>query len=149
MCGSGKKFKACCGAKTTTKTGEPIGFAIGKDISLPYQSGSTHSVIVEERGRELQYAHIRSGHMRWQWKNDAEGNRIRKLIFIYPTVIRPDLPLKPELTPRKIQKDPDTKKRNPNLKELFSAEDPDFSRIRKLIAKIRRELAGADDADVL
>ena len=113
LCGSGKRYKHCC-AKKTTKAGDPLGFLVGKDIDLPYTSSSNTGVIVEGRGSELQYSHIRSGHMRWQWKNDKEGNRFRELIFIAPSIIRSDLPLKPELTPRRIRPKKPPKQYNPS-----------------------------------
>lgn len=121
LCGSGKKYRKCCGPKTNTTSGDPIGFTVGRDIQLPYSSGSSTGVMVENRGDELQYSHIRSGHMRWQWKNDPEGKRIRELIFIAPTVVRPDLPLKPQLTPRRTKPHLDTppnSRRNPDKEEI-------------------------------
>lgn len=105
LCNSGKKYRDCC-ARTKNSKGNPIGYDIGKDILIPYQP-SKSSTVVESRGDRLQYGHIRSGHMRWQWKNDSNGNKIRELIFIYPTIVRPDLPLKPQLTYRTTKNDED------------------------------------------
>lgn len=101
LCGSGRRYKHCC-VKTKTRGGDPIGFVIGKGIDLPY-APSRSSITVEGRGQELQYSHFRTGHMKWQSKNDAEGNLIKELIFIAPTIVRPDLPLKSKLTPRRIR----------------------------------------------
>lgn len=102
LCGSGRRYRRCC-AKTKNKAGQPIGFTVGKTIDLPYTASSSTGIYIEGRGDELQYSHIRSGHMRWQWKNDPQGNRIRELIFIAPTIVRPDLRMKPKLTPRQIR----------------------------------------------
>lgn len=101
LCGSGLKFKKCC-RRTKSDKGAPLGFAVGRGIDLPYRSSTATTVHVGD-GRELEYGHIRSGHMRWQPKKDEAGEWVRELIFVAPTVVRPDLPLKPELTPRRIR----------------------------------------------
>lgn len=64
---------------------------VGSEIDLPRPT-----VIVDNPGyqhlpgEELQFGHIRSGHMRMQ--PCGKNNQDRKLIFIAPTVVRPDLP---------------------------------------------------------
>jgi hypothetical protein len=98
FCGSNKKYKKCCKLKGI----QNVGYQVGKEILLPTKQTPGTSHVVVGRGKELAFGHIRSGHMRWQWYNDAGGNRRRKLIFIHPAIVRPDLPPKPRLTPRRI-----------------------------------------------
>jgi hypothetical protein len=51
----------------------------------------------------LRHSHLRSGHMRWQRYKDERGNWARRLIFIHPLIVRPDLPPPPSgTTPRGI-----------------------------------------------
>jgi len=115
FCGSGKKYKKCCKLKPVN---QPIGFAVGRDIILYKEEKPGKSITVEGRGRELQYGHLRTGHMRWQWRNDETGKRIRKLIFIHPTIVKPDLPMKPRLTERTIRrrKPKKPRRKNPRLR---------------------------------
>lgn len=68
-------------------------FSVGKDIKLPRE---IHDETRDSSltGRELKYGHIRCGHLRRQ----PTGSRtapVYKIIFIPPTVVRADLPLKP------------------------------------------------------
>jgi len=108
-CGSGEMFRRCC-----SRTDDLIGYNIGKEIILASEQSPGRQVIVEGRGSPLSYGHIRSGHMRWQWYNDDAGVRRRKLIFVHPTIVRPDLPIKPRLTPRGIRRvDPPNNRQNP------------------------------------
>jgi len=114
FCGSGKKYKKCCKLKGI----QNVGYDIGKGIYLPTHQTSGEYEVAVERGKELQWSHIRSGHMRWQtykvcacgsgepFKECCKkpGEWTRKLIFIHPNIIRPDLSLKPQLTPRFIKK---------------------------------------------
>ena len=74
------------------------GFTVGKELLIP--RSLTDSDDGESTGRELRFAHLRTGHMRWQ----AHGHEMqeRKLIFIPPTVVRKDLPLK-DPTPRGVR----------------------------------------------
>lgn len=77
------------------KAGNRNGYIIGRrEIDLPvpkltftgtpdYQTGT---------GRELHHAHIRRGHLRRQRIGKRDENK-HKLIFLPPTVVRPDLPL--------------------------------------------------------
>jgi hypothetical protein len=64
---------------------------VGSEIALPRyertQDDDEHGT-----GKSLEYGHMRSGHMRMQ--PHGKGNKERKLIFIPPTVVRPDLPIK-------------------------------------------------------
>lgn len=67
------------------------GWKVGSEIDLPRPLVNR----LERRdptGRELEYGHVRSGHMRMQ--PCGEGSRDRKLIFVAPTVVRPDLPIR-------------------------------------------------------
>lgn len=69
------------------------GFTVGREIQIPKfqtqtgedasQGSLTH--------RQLKFSHIRTGHMKWQ----PYGPKLeqRKLIFVAPTIVRPDLPL--------------------------------------------------------
>lgn len=66
------------------------GWKIGSEIDLPRpirESGESR----EGGGQELTSAHWRSGHMRMQ--ACGEGLKDRKLIFVRPTLVRPDLPI--------------------------------------------------------
>ena len=100
ICGSGKKYKKCCKLKGI----QNVGYSIGRDIILAAEQKPGISTVVEGRGKELKYGHMRTGHMRWQWYNDEQGIRRRKLIFIHPMLVRPDLPMKPRLTPRALRR---------------------------------------------
>jgi hypothetical protein len=65
------------------------GWTVGKEIKLPMPIYTNNGA--KGTGRELSGAHLRSGHMRLQ----ACGTQYkdRKLIFVAPTIIRPDLPM--------------------------------------------------------
>lgn len=101
VCGSGQKHKLCCGKKGP-REGEPVGFEVGRAIDLPYRSSTSRSVTTGD-GRELEFGHVRTGHMRWQKKKDDAGAWTTELTFVHPTIVRPDLPLKPLLTPRQVR----------------------------------------------
>ena len=92
FCGSGKTYKKCC--KRRGK--QNIGFDVGRDIVIQREQVPGASTVVVGRGKELKYGHIVSGYMRWQWYNDEYGDRKKKLIFIPPTIARPDLKMKPK-----------------------------------------------------
>ena len=65
-------------------------FRVGSEIDLPrpdvIRVGSP-----EDKGSELTQGHMRSGHMKMQ--PCGPKNQDRKLIFVAPTVVRPDLPM--------------------------------------------------------
>lgn len=70
------------------------GWLVGSEIDLPQavvrhinEGGRT------EPGRELQFGHVRSGHMRLQPYGPKDNPTEYKLIFISPSMVRPDLPL--------------------------------------------------------
>lgn len=67
------------------------GWKVGSEIDLP-RPHVIRSGQPEERGGELTYGHIRSGHMKMQ--PCGPNNQDRKLIFVEPTVVRPDLPIR-------------------------------------------------------
>lgn len=67
------------------------GWLVGSEIDLP-RPLVKRDQCREGTGTELQYGHIRSGHMRYQ--PCGPGNKDRKLIFLPPTVVRPDLPIR-------------------------------------------------------
>lgn len=77
------------------------GFTVGKELLVPRTL--TDSDDGEHTGRELNFAHLRTGHMRWQ--AHGSGMQDRKLIFIHPTIVRKDLPMSPEPTPRGVRYD--------------------------------------------
>lgn len=69
-----------------------FGWKVGSEIDLP-RPVIQHHPAGEGQGehRELTAGHVRRGHMRMQ----AHGEKLsqRKLIFVPPTLVRPDLPL--------------------------------------------------------
>ncbi len=70
---------------------DPKGWLVGSEIDLPrplligeaYRTGN---------GDELTFGHVRSGHMRMQ--PCGPKSQDRKLIFVPPTIVRPDLPIR-------------------------------------------------------
>jgi len=91
--------------KSKKRHGRPSrkGWEVGADIKLP-KLRDDRSCPGHGEGSKLQFGHIRSGHMRWQPTGPRE-EPIYKLIFVPPTVVRPDLPMKPRLTPRSVRQD--------------------------------------------
>lgn len=87
----GKGKKALLKQNRDREIAKNTGWLVGSEIDLPrpdvYREG--HG---EPTGRELESGHVRSGHMRMQ--PCGEGNKDRKLIFVPPTVVRPDLPMR-------------------------------------------------------
>lgn len=83
-------------------------FSVGRDLVLPrsqgvgspQDSGSTGPG--EGAGRQLKFAHYRSGHMRYQWVGPRDQRR-PELVFVEPTIVREDLPFKARSTPRSIE----------------------------------------------
>lgn len=69
------------------------GFVVGREIDLPAPIGEHDATNRDEvdQARELKHGHVRRGHMRMQ--PCGLRSQDRKLMFIAPTVIRPDLPL--------------------------------------------------------
>ena len=65
-------------------------WTIGREISLPRPILDTVKVESNEI-RSLTHGYLRRGHMRYQVC--GEGRKMRKLIFIHPQHVRPDLPL--------------------------------------------------------
>ncbi len=72
-----------------------FGFRLGSEIDLPQPMVryTTEDGPEQPTGRELQFAHVRSGHLRLQPKGKREDPHY-ELVFIKPTVIRPDLPIR-------------------------------------------------------
>lgn len=66
------------------------GWTVGRDIHIP--RAEHHEPEHDGPARTLAHGHVRSGHMRLQ----AHGPKLqeRKLIFIHPCMVRPDLPMK-------------------------------------------------------
>lgn len=75
-----------------------FGWKVGSELDLPrpivhHETKSSSA----GTGKELLYGHLRSGHMRMQKygsKADANNPERYELIFIPPTTVRPDLPLR-------------------------------------------------------
>jgi len=86
------------GAKVARKLAEKRelakckGWKVGSEIDLPRPLVTRLKACRHGAGQELQYGHIRSGHMRMQ--PCGRNNQDRKLIFVAPTVVRPDLPVR-------------------------------------------------------
>lgn len=70
------------------------GWLVGSEIDLPYPEyvGAYQKKETGEEKRELQFGHVRTGHMRRQ--PCGKGNKERKLIYIPPHPCRPDLPMR-------------------------------------------------------
>ncbi len=68
------------------------GWLVGSEISLPQPLVVYNRDCRTGAGQELKYGHIRSGHLRMQ--PCGPGGKERKLIFVPPTVVRPDLPVR-------------------------------------------------------
>lgn len=79
-------------------------FTVGRDLVLPRESGAPGPdggpEPGEGAGRSLRWAHYRTGHLRYQ--PHGSGLTERKLIFVEPTLVRPDLPLGTRVTPGRI-----------------------------------------------
>ncbi len=69
-----------------------FGWKIGGEIDLPTPIIHHETLDKSDRKYELNFGHIRRGHMRLQPYGN-EQNKHYELIFIPPTVVRPDLPL--------------------------------------------------------
>lgn len=67
------------------------GWKVGSEIDLPRPRVITQGQ-PPERGGELTCGHVRSGHMKMQ--PCGPRNQDRKLIFVAPTIVRPDLPIR-------------------------------------------------------
>ncbi len=82
-------------------------FAVGRELILPREEGApapdTTAGVGEGSGRSLKWGHYRTGHLRFQ--AHGPGMSERRLIFIEPTLVRPDLPLRPRVTPGEITGD--------------------------------------------
>lgn len=75
-------------------------FTVGRDLVLPREQGAPspeRGVAGEGAGRALRWAHYRTGHLRYQ--AHGPGFSERKLIFVEPTLVRPDLPIGGRVTP--------------------------------------------------
>jgi len=82
---------------------EDIGFLVGADIKLPKDLTKAINQPAGGEGRSLNYGHVRSGHLRVQPYGKKGDEKSYKVIFVAPTLVRPDLPLKPKLTDRAIK----------------------------------------------
>lgn len=82
-------------------------FLVGRELVLPREEGAPSSdagaSIGEGAGRSLKWAHYRTGHMRYQ--AHGPGHSERKLIFVEPVLVRPDLPMGSKVTPGGITGD--------------------------------------------
>lgn len=68
-----------------------FGFKVGSEIDLPTARVNHQSSSLDGQHRELSYGHIRRGLLRRQ--PCGPKSQDRKTIFVFPTHIRPDLPL--------------------------------------------------------
>lgn len=68
------------------------GWLVGSEIDLPRPEVINRGDVRHGTGTELTAGHIRSGHMRMQACGEALKDH--KLIFVPPTVVRPDLPFR-------------------------------------------------------
>lgn len=79
-------------------------FTVGRDLVLPRAEGAPEADRGtgpgEGEGRSLRFGHYRVGHLRYQ--AHGPGHSERKLIFVEPTVVRPDLPLQAKKTSSSI-----------------------------------------------
>jgi len=70
-------------------------YTVGRELVLPRAEGVpgvAPGVVGEGEGRHLKCAHLRTGHLRYQAHGPSMSER--KLVFIEPTIVRPDLPLR-------------------------------------------------------
>jgi len=83
-------------------------FVVGRDLILPREDGvatpkeAGETGPGEGEGRQLKFGHFRTGFLRWH----PSGPRTAPtydLIFVAPTLVRSDLPLKAKSTPSKIE----------------------------------------------
>ena len=68
------------------------GWLVGSEIDLPRPEVINRGESALGSGAELTAGHVRSGHLRMQ--PCGKDNKDRKLIFVPPTVVRPDLPFR-------------------------------------------------------
>ena len=91
--GKGKRKRITEQMRIDRELAKCKGWKVGSEIDLPRplirREGYSGN---EGTGKELEHGHIRSGHMRMQ--PCGKGNKDRKLIFLPPTVVRPDLPMR-------------------------------------------------------
>lgn len=82
-------------------------FDVGRALVLPKPLEGPRSEVdpnlPEDQRRHLSHGHVRSGHLRWQRYGSRQEEGRYELIFVPPTVVRPDLPLKPRATPHEIR----------------------------------------------
>jgi len=79
-----------------SRTGNLYCFDVGRELVVNVERGGSASE-PEAAGRPLKWGHMRSGFMRWQPYGPREAPEY-KLIFINPTLVRKDLPLRPTST---------------------------------------------------
>lgn len=70
-----------------------LGWRIGGETLLPRPAPTNRESGGSHAGYELHHAHYRSGHMKMQ--PHGPQHSLRKLIFVPPTIVRADLPIKP------------------------------------------------------
>ena len=68
------------------------GWLVGSEIDLPQPEVVGSTCVRPGAGTPLKFGHMRSGHMRMQ--PCGPKNKDRKLIFLAPTVVRPDLTIR-------------------------------------------------------
>lgn len=84
-------------------------FNVGRELMLPREAGVPSASDSGARGpgegtgRQLKYGHFRTGHIRRQPYGPRGGEQRIELIFVEPTIVRQDLPLRGKMTPSEIR----------------------------------------------
>jgi hypothetical protein len=69
-----------------------FGFKVGSEIDLPSARVNYRGTSQGQDGtRELTSGHIRRGHV--GFRACGEGRQDRRLVFVHPAIVRPDLPM--------------------------------------------------------
>jgi len=90
--GRGKKKKVLQEQAERAAAKECNGWLVGSEIDLPQPEVVGSTCVHPGTGTPLKFGHVRSGHMKMQ--PCGPKNQDRKLIFVDPTVVRPDLPVR-------------------------------------------------------
>jgi hypothetical protein len=84
-------------------------FNVGRELMLPREAGVPSAAEAGEKGpgegtgRELKFGHFRTGHIRKQPYGGRGEEKTIELIFVEPTIVRQDLPLRGRSTPGEIR----------------------------------------------
>lgn len=87
---------------------EQPSFEVGRELVIPREAGAptAEEGPGEGAGRELRFAHYKTGYVRYQWVGSKSGKEPsnpwrREIRFLPPTIVRPDRPLRP-VTPSRV-----------------------------------------------